>query len=223
MACYPMILLMTMIASNLSPAPGSRPSYPCEPAPEIRRALNSLPNMADFRIPFEQRMKPLRALLEKYPRDIFVQRRYQDTFRQKFNIYQEFDRALAMYRSKPGDPVFGYLEARLTGGFDTAKAEAMLNEIIAKEPGFPWPHLAIAELTDRPGARDAGKAETHLRAFLAACPSSVDGYALLRTVEDSEMIRDGAPPMQDRWSLPCRSDWQSFTFGGVRVSIRSRS
>jgi thiol-disulfide isomerase/thioredoxin len=206
MKFWTLILLLSSFVPGSSYA---QASYPCGPAPEIRQALNGLPSMADYRIPFEQRMKPLRALLEKYPRDLFVQRRYQDTFRQKFTIYQEFDRALAMYRSKPGDPIFRYLEARLTAGFDTAKAEAMLNDLIAKEPNFPWPHLTIAELTDRSGARDAKKAETHLRAFLAACPSSVEGWALLRTVEDPEMIRNGATRLRallearvDSWSLP---------------------
>jgi len=206
MKFWTLILLLNSFVPGSSYA---QASYPCGPAPEIRQALNSLPSMADLRIPLEQRMKPLRALLEKYPRDVFVQRRYQDAFRQNFWLYEEYDRALALYRSKPADPIFRYLEARLTAGFDSAKAEAMLNDLIAKEPAFPWPHLTIAEMTDRPGARDARKAETHLRAFLAACPGGVDGYSLLRTVEDPEMIRNGAIRLRallearvDSWSLP---------------------
>jgi len=206
MKFWTLIFLLNSVLSGLCYA---QASYPCGPSPEVLQTLSSLPNMFDFRVPLEQRMKPLRALLEKYPRDLFVQRRYQDIFRQKLTIYQEFDRALAMYRSKPADPNFRYLEARLTAGFDTEKAEAMLNDLIAKEPNFPWPHLTIAELTDRPGARDAKKAETHLRAFLAVCPDNIEGYALLRTVEDPEMIRNGATKLRallearvDSWSLP---------------------
>jgi hypothetical protein len=170
----------------------ARTLYPCEASPEVRRALNRTPNLYDYTIPLEDRMKPIRALVEEYPGDVFVHQRYQDRFRRLTHLYQEFDRAFEIYRSRPADPVSRYLEARLTGSFDARQAEAMLTHLIAREPAFPWPHLAIAELTDRRGFRDTTKAETHLRAFLAACPESIEGYAMLRTVEDAEMIREGA-------------------------------
>ncbi len=204
-------LLLPMSTSSLlcDVLARSRP-YPGEATSEIRRALNALPNLSDFRVPREERMKPLRALLERYPRDLFIQHRYQETFRRSLHLYEEFDRAFATYRSKPDDPIFRYLEARLTGSLHAQKAEQMLNELIAKEPGFPWPHLAIAELTERPGGRDAKKAEHHLRVFLGACPASVEGYALLRTVEDPEMIRSGASKL--RPLLEARMDVSSLPY-----------
>jgi thiol-disulfide isomerase/thioredoxin len=204
-----LLLSASLAGAGSALAQTTSASPACEPTPAVRQALSSLPNMSDYRIPYEERMKPLRVLLAKYPRDIFVQQRYQDVFTQKWQVYEEFDRAFAMYRSKPADPVFRYLEARLTGAFHAAKAEEMLNDLIAKEPGFPWPHLAITELTVRPGARDAKKAESHLRAFIAACPSSAEGYARLRAVEDADMIATGAAKLRaileakrDNWSLP---------------------
>jgi hypothetical protein len=182
-------LFLTPVQSSgqTSPAPTQ-----CAPSAAVRLALGALPDMSDYGVPYEERMKPLRALLAKYPRDIFVQQRYQDTFKGKSFLPEEFDRAFAMYRSRPADPLFRYLEARLTAVFDAARAEAMLNEVLAKAPGFAWPHLAIAELTDRDGARDAKKADVHLRAFVAACPASPSGYAMLRTVEDRALLTDGA-------------------------------
>lgn len=182
----------------------------CEMAPAVRQALNNLPNAWDARIPLEERMKPVRALLEKYPRDLFVQQRYQDMFRGHTDLYKEFDAAFALYRARPDDPTLRYLEARLTAGFHRPKAEEMLNDLIARQPDFPWPHLAIAEMTDRSGARDAKKAEPHLRAFLAACPSSVEGYALLRTAEDPEMIREGAAKL--RPLLEAQGDYVSWPY-----------
>jgi thiol-disulfide isomerase/thioredoxin len=187
----------------------SATTYPCEPTTEVRTALNDAPNVFDFTQSLEERLRPIRALAAKYPHDLFVQMRYQDRFRRQTHLYQEFDRALAMYRVAPGDPVSRFLEARLTASFDAVKAEAMLTELIAAAPDFPWPHLAVAELTDRSAFRDAKKAETHLRAFLAACPASVEGYAMLRTVEDPQMISDGAKKLRgllegrmDAGSLP---------------------
>ncbi len=133
--------------------PGIQPSafrgpslYPCEPSPEIRQALSSLIDRYDFSVPREECLRPLRAMAEKFPYDLFVQIRLQDTFRGNITLYPEFDRAFAQYRSRPNDPVFQYLEARLTASFNAKKAEELYNALIAKEPAFPWPHLAIAEL-----------------------------------------------------------------------------
>lgn len=177
----------------------------CERAPEVRKALGDLPDVRDFRIPFEERMKPLRELLEKHPGSVFVHHRYQDAFRRSPHLYWEFDRAFDLYRSKPDDPLFRYLDARLTASFDPQKAEEILNDLIVQVPAFPWPHLALVELTDRPNARDPEKAARHLRAFLDACPSSLDGYALLRSVDDPEMIREGARKMRSLLE-PMRDD-----------------
>ena len=171
---------------------GVRAQSVCEPSPSVSRALLRAPDTADFTIPRDRRLQPIRDLIARYPNDLFVQRRYQDRFRRYPQLYAEFDRAFALYRSKPDDPAFAYLEARLTASFDSPRAQTMFVKQLAANPSFPWPHLGIVELTDRLGARDAGKAELHLRAFLAACPASPEGYALLRTIEDREMIRQGA-------------------------------
>jgi len=171
-------------------------TYPCEPTAEVRKAIDEAPNLFDFTKPLEDRLRPIRTLAGKYPRDIFVQMRYQDRFRRNTQLYDEFDRAFAMYRAAPRDPVNCFLEARLTASFDAVKAEAMLMELIASDPSFPWPHLAVAELTDRPGFRDAQKAEPHLRAFLEACPASIEGYVMLRTVEDPQLIADGSKKLR---------------------------
>ena len=207
---YPILaILMSVLGTGLASGQTRPAAYDCVPQPAVRRALNELPETTDHRVPYDERMKPLRALLTKYPRDIFVQMRYQDGFKRDWWLHEEFDRAFAMYRSRPNDPVFRYLEGRLTGVFHAAKAEEMLNALIAGTPGFPWPRLAIAELTDRSGAGNAKKAEAHLRAFISACPAAADGYAMLRTVENPEMVADGAVKLRslleaarDNWSLP---------------------
>ena len=203
-------LSLCLLLPILGQAQTAQPSYPCEPTPEIRQALNKLPSMTDFRVAFEERMKPLRALAEKYPHDIFVQHRYQDAFRHQRTLYQEFDRALLIYRSKTDDPLFRYFEARLTASFNPKKTEQMLDELIARHPDFPWPHLVIAALTELPGARDAKKAEAHLRSFLNVCPPTLEPYSLMRDVEDPSMIAEGAKKL--RFLLEARADSVSLAY-----------
>jgi thiol-disulfide isomerase/thioredoxin len=189
------IILIAAICIARCAAQTPQPSV-CVMSPAVREALNAAPNAWDYRISFQERMKPLRSVVEKHPSDVAAQRRFQDAFRTATHLYAEFDAAFATYRTKPRDPLYRYLEARLTASFDRTKAEEMYSRLLQEQRGFAWAHLGIAELTDHSGARDAKKAEPHLRAFVAACPQSVDGYALLRTVEDPEMIRDGAAKLR---------------------------
>lgn len=187
------LLSVLLVGGSLCTVAAQTRQFACEAAPATRRALLALPDLTDLRKPRAERLKPLLTLVEKQPRDLFIQRRYQDTFRYWLHAYEEFDRAFALYRRQPNAPVSRYLAARLTGSFNAQKAEQMFTELLAAEPSFPWAHLGIAELTDRAGARDAKKAELHLRQFLTACPASIEGYALLRTVEDVELMRSSAP------------------------------
>jgi thiol-disulfide isomerase/thioredoxin len=190
----PLLLAAVVVATAPSLAFGQTTEFPsqCTPSQPVMQALSALPDLTDYSIPYEDRMGPLRALAGKYPRDVFVQHRYQDAFKRGVQLHEEFDRAFAMYRSKPGDPILRYFEARLTAAFDAAAAETMFADVLRSAPTFPWPHLGIAELTDRDGARDSSKAEAHLSAFLAACPGAGEGYAMLRTVENRTMLADGA-------------------------------
>ncbi len=185
------LLLAGWIAAGIGEA---QTSFPCEASPEVRRALDALPDPldTDFRIPFDERLRPIRELAQRYPRDLFVLQRYQDSFWRNAAQYQEFDRAFALYRTRPQDPVYRYLAARLTGRSRPVTAAAQLEQLSAEEPGFPQPHLALVELTDRPSGRDAAAAERHLRAYLAACPDNLEGYAQLRLISDPAMLRSGA-------------------------------
>lgn len=180
------------------------PAQTCEPSPEIARAIKSLPDTSDYRISYDQRMRPLRDLVAKYPRDVFIGHRYQEMLRHRLHLYRDLDRAFELYRSQPADPFFRYLEARLTGAFNPAKAGQLLTALLRDHPTFPWPHLAIAGLTDNHGARDVKKAEPHLRAFLSACPASIEGLTMLRTVDDPEMIAAGARKLRE--VLEARAD-----------------
>jgi len=56
------------------------------------------------------------------------------------------------------------------------RSKKTLDEIMARQPGFVWPHLDLVELESLPGRRDPGPIESHLKAFLRVCPECPDAY-----------------------------------------------
>jgi len=167
-------------------------AVPCQPAPETLKILEALPAVRDYSISFEARVAPLRALAEKSPGDFFIQRFYQDAFRRSFQLSDEFDRALAMYRKRPANPLSRYLEARLLMFADPASARATFDELLSKNPGFVWPHIDFLEWTLFPGQRDATQADSHVKAFLAACPEAPEVYEHFALVQDPQLLKQGA-------------------------------
>jgi hypothetical protein len=81
-----------------------------------------------------------RALGRKYSSDFFVQRAYQDSFRHKRWLAEENDRALAMYRAHPSDPLSRCYEAHPLLFAEPRRAQETFNDLIKANPEFPWPH-----------------------------------------------------------------------------------
>jgi hypothetical protein len=76
-------------------------SCPCEASPGVARALAALPDADDPSLTWAERVGPVRALLKRYPNDLFVQLRYQDMIVRKYWLTDEYDSALAFYRLMP--------------------------------------------------------------------------------------------------------------------------
>jgi hypothetical protein len=144
----------------------------CEPAPETLHLLEAVPPVRDTTIPYEQRVGELRRLAQKYPRDFFIQRTYEDSFRQDRSLGEEYDRALAMYRGRPEDPLSRYYEARLLAWSMPQRAREALNEMLADNPKFVWPHLDLAQYAALPGMRADADLTAHMSAFFNACPDA---------------------------------------------------
>lgn len=161
---------------------------PCQPASEIRDALRRLPAIDDSRIPLEQRIAAARSLVQRYPRDIFVHHRYQEVFRSRPGAEKEWERALKLYRSVPGDPLMRYLEARLLLRDKAERSRQTLTELLDQRPGFPWPHLALAEIAELPDTADKSTAGWHIRAFLKACPEAPEAYEHLGSLEGPQWM-----------------------------------
>jgi len=178
-------------------------SSPCQPSLEVAQSLAALPPADDPDLTWEERVGPVRALLKPYPNDLFVQLRYQDAILPHYWLADEFDRALALYRSIPDQTLSQYLEARLLGHSQVRRSRETLNHLLETVPRFPWPHLTFVEMTEVPGNANSA-AEAHLAAFLNACPNTVEAYAHFKNVRDPAMLRSGAVHL--RQLLSTRTD-----------------
>jgi len=196
------LLLIACLTGSLSFA--QQTSYPCQPRPEVAQALAALPLPDDPNLTWEERIDPVRALLNRYPNDLFVHLHYQDMFSRTYWLPDEFDRALALYREMPEKAMSEYLEARLLWHSQARRSRETLEHLVQTVPQFPWPHLALVEMTETPGNADSVVAEAHLRSFLKACPNTLEAYAHFKNVEDRELIHAGA--VQLRQLLSVRRD-----------------
>ena len=154
------------------PLSGQPLSVPCEPASDTIKLLEAVPPLRDTAIPYEQRVGALRILAQKHPEDFFVQRAYQDSFRQFGWLADEYDRALAMYRGRPTDPLSRYYEARLSMLSAPERSMKVFQELTAANPKFLWPRLDAMLWAVVPGARQPAQNSTSQREFQAACPEA---------------------------------------------------
>jgi thiol-disulfide isomerase/thioredoxin len=169
-------------------------TVPCETPVKTLRLLEAVPPLRDATIPYEQRVGALRALAKQYPDDFFIQRYYQDSFRRESYLADEFDRALAMYRNRPSDPLSRYYEARLLMYADPQRSRATFDELLRATPNFVWPHLEFAEWSTLPGHRSTDEAAPHWKAFAANCH---EGLA-------PDRVQD---PQSTRRALERRNTW----------------
>ena len=165
-----MFSLVMLLASVTASAQSI--TVPCEPSRETLRRLEAVPPLEDRTIPFEQRVGVLRTLAARYPNDFFIQRAYQDSFRDHRHLAAEFDRARAIYAGRRNDPLARYWDARLLMYHDPQRAKATFSELLSANPGFPWPHLDFTAWNVFPGRREDNEIAAHLRTFGAACPEA---------------------------------------------------
>src|ERR1041384_6797925 len=126
----------------------------CEPDAATLRLLEAVPPIAERSLPYEQRGGAVRTLAQTHPNNFFIQRAYQDSFRQHRTLADEFDRALAMYRARASGPLSKYWEARLLRWHAPARSRNVLEETLVAHPKFAWPHLDISEYSTLPGQRN---------------------------------------------------------------------
>jgi len=164
----------------------------CEASDKTLRLLEAVQPLDDPEIPYEQRIGALRLLAQRNPGEFFIQRAYQDSFRQRNYLGDEFDQALSMYRKWAGNPLAPYYEARLLLYSSPRRSREVLEPLLREHPEFVWPHLEFVDLRGEDAA-------AHLKAFTAVCPE-----ALITGVGGRGTLQEAAPM---RRALERRSTW----------------
>ena len=163
----------------------------CGPAPALKTALDQLPQHTPAQTNWqfiEQRLAAVQALLRQYPDDVFVQREYIHVMRSI-----EMDKAIAEYKTRheqnPDSVQLAYLYGLTLVGRQTPEAVKLFNAALEKDPKFALPHLALATIYRSHAFLDRTQSLFHLKAYLDACPASLEGYEALAQVGDKEVLR----------------------------------
>jgi hypothetical protein len=71
-----------------------------------------------------------------------------------------------------------------------------LNATLIRSPGFPWPHLALPTLYGTPVFQNKDEKARHAKAFVAACPESLDGRRQLARLDDKAFLAASAEKLR---------------------------
>jgi thiol-disulfide isomerase/thioredoxin len=210
------VLASAAFAQSPSTAPG------CEPAPEVGKALDQLPEyrrdplVTDWQV-YLQRLVTLKSLSVQYPNDVFVQRKYIESATSLRGVdkvsVEEKSKADAEFKSRyernPDDPETEYLYALTLVGRDTPQAIKLLDAALQKNSNIALPHLELAYIYLSPAFQDEDKARSHVTAYITACPGSLEGYARLMGIADKDMLLKYAEDL--RKVLESRTDEESIS------------
>ncbi len=172
--CFALLLLLlaSVRAQNI----------PCGPAPAIGAQLEKTIVVLSGPSDFDSSLRPLLALRDRYPQDLWVNERYQDAV-QQYGIEGHLRKLTEEYQvlsmQHPDEVIYSYLYARSLMGRNTASALEQLTGIIAGHPDFAPAYGSMAEIHVADAFRDDSKAQTERARFLALCPqASAHGFGL---------------------------------------------
>ena len=198
----PSILVLACLAA-LAPSVCAQSTPICAPSPDVQSALDQVPGSqtADqSKYDFSQaRRSAIRALMQRYPGDVFVQRAYigdmsnWDAPSDQLKVIAEYQ---ALHNQRPDDGYISYLYGTTLLGRDTPQAIQLFTAALGKAPNFPWPHLQFVSIYSAPNFLDKAKAISHASAFLSACPSALEGYSAIGGLGDNDLIRQAASQLR---------------------------
>jgi hypothetical protein len=206
----PLKVGLCFLLLGLGCAPGNawaQSSDVCGPAPAVKLALDLLPQQTPAQTDWQfhgQHAAALQALLHQYPEDVFVQRAYigaMDSRSDKDKVIAEYK---VRYERSPSNPQLAYLYGLTLVGRQSPEAIKLFSAALSEDPKFPWPHLGLVTIYNSPVFLNKEQSATHLRAFLNACPASLDGYEPLTRTDDKDLLRPYAAQL--RTLIEKRSD-----------------
>ena len=203
-----------LFALSLAVLPAQTPAQPadwCSPSAAVKAALDQLPEQspAETRWDFQQkRSAAIQDLLTRFPGDLFVQKTYIRSMQRPADKDKVIAEYKARYDRNPDDPAVAYLYNMALEGRQSSEAIRILHADLVKNPQFPWPHLGLASLYGTPVFANKEQKEKELKAFVAACPDSMDGYRKLPEMDDKAFLASRAAKL--RASLSTRTDIEAI-------------
>jgi hypothetical protein len=145
----------------------------CEPSAEVERAIVDAVAAVREGASYEERIDPLRAVRDRFERDLFVHLRYQDAIFDsgiEGHLKEMLEEYLQLERKNGGGPFYLYLLGRAFEGRGTRRAIAILEQVLALDPDFAPAHRTLAEIHGSKAFADPQKEMAERRKFAAACP-----------------------------------------------------
>lgn len=205
--CLPITLFLAVFLAMTPRLVRAQAGEVCAPSPPLKAALDALPSQtpADTDWGFHQKLlADIRALLQQYPGDVFVQRRYINAMYRQLDKDEVIAEYKARHEQNPEDAHISYLYGLTLQGRQSGESIKLFDSALEKDPQFLWPHLALAAIYWAPVFLDKGKSVAHVKAFLDACPASFDGYEALSSIDDKALLTQSASKL--RAILQARSD-----------------
>jgi hypothetical protein len=193
---------------------------PCEASTKVKEALRNLPeSTGDSQADRAARIAALKALLKRYPYDLFVHSRYQDeamypTVKERDAVIAEYS-TLAEKHAK--DPVYAYLAARAQIGVNT---KLVLPQLEALTSRVPSARLALVRIYQASNFKDPKKAREQLETFMKSCPATLSPYQYLRSAEPSEFLTQSVERL--RTLLQSRTDREAIGYYSTLWSLEFR-
>jgi thiol-disulfide isomerase/thioredoxin len=200
------VLAAASLAQPLQALPG------CEPAPEVRKALDEELHGKDLeQVKFTDRVARYRSVAEeliaKYPREVEPYRRlilYTRGLEEQLDpsqypaLQERFRKQAAQ---NPDDPLALYIAGVSLFETDTPESLRLLEAAKAKAPQFPWPALALAGDYAKGMRVDKQKSSQNLATFFALCPDSTDGSAQWLLGKDLSLQQKVAAALRARLAM----------------------
>jgi predicted Zn-dependent protease len=193
-----------LLAATLLVAPAAvraQAAAVCDPSPEVKAALDRAPSyqtadQTDYQ--YKQARRPALAdLMKKYPGDAFVQRAYVRSMSyptaDRLKVIAEYR---ALHEQHPDDAQIAYLYAQTLLGRNSPQAIKLLTTALQAAPNFPWPHLTLVTIYTSEVFLNKTEAAGHAKAFLSACPGTLEGYQSLTQVDDHDLIATSATKLR---------------------------
>jgi hypothetical protein len=169
----------------------------CGPSQDVQSALDKVPSYQradqskyDF---VQARRFAIRALMQRYPGNVFMQRAYIGAMPDRLKVIAEYQ---VLHDQRPDDSYVAYLYGTTLLGRDTPQSIKLFNAALEKSPNFPWPHLQFVSIYSTPNFLDKAKAISHAKAFLSACPAAFEGYSALGELGDNDLIHQAASELR---------------------------